>query len=74
VGITISQVAARERLEEAFDWASSDRPVPETWTQFVEQTFQMASKTYTPALALAFHGAAGVIGVPSIESAPELGR
>jgi len=50
VGITISLVAARERLEEAFEWASSGRPVPETWTQFAEQTFQMASKTYTPAL------------------------
>jgi hypothetical protein len=50
VGITISQTAARQRLEEAFAWASSDRPVPDAWTQFARQTFQMTSKTYTPAL------------------------
>jgi len=53
VGITISQAAASARLEEAFEWASSDRPVPEAWTQFTEQTFEMASKTYTPALGTA---------------------
>ncbi len=50
MGIKISQAAARQRLEEAFEWASSDRPVPETWTQFAQQTFQMTAKTYTPAL------------------------
>jgi hypothetical protein len=50
LGITISQTAARQRLEEAFEWASSDRPVPQDWTQFAQQTFQMSSKTYTPAL------------------------
>jgi SacI restriction endonuclease len=50
LGIKISLAAARRRLEEAFEWASSDRPVPEAWTQFVEQTFQMTAKTYTPAL------------------------
>jgi hypothetical protein len=50
LGITISLAAARQRLEEAFEWASSDRPVPEVWTQFAQQTFQMAAKTYTPAL------------------------
>jgi hypothetical protein len=50
VGIRISQLAARQRLEEAFEWASSDRSVPPFWTGFARQTFQMASKTYTPAL------------------------
>jgi hypothetical protein len=50
VGLTISLVAARKRLDEAFAWATSDRPVPESWTQFARQTFQMQSKTYTPAL------------------------
>jgi hypothetical protein len=50
VGMTVSQTAARQRLDEAFAWASSDRPVPEAWTRFAEQTFQMTSKTYTPAL------------------------
>ncbi|HUY44908.1 MAG TPA: restriction endonuclease, SacI family [Streptosporangiaceae bacterium] len=50
MGITIPQAAARQRLEEAFEWASSGRPVPEAWTQFAQQTFQMAAKTYTPAL------------------------
>jgi SacI restriction endonuclease len=53
VGITISQAAARLRLEEAFAWASADRPVPDTWREFARQTFQMASKTYTPALGTA---------------------
>jgi hypothetical protein len=50
VGIKISQVAARQRLEEAFEWAASDRPVPTLWTEFTRRTFQMTSKTYTPAL------------------------
>jgi hypothetical protein len=50
LGLTISQAAARQRLEEAYGWASSDRPVPEEWTQFARQTFRMAAKTYTPAL------------------------
>lgn len=50
MGMTVSQTAARQRLGEAFAWASSDRPVPEAWTRFAEQTFQMTSKTYTPAL------------------------
>ena len=50
MGIRISQLAARQRLEEAFEWASSDRSVPPLWTGFARQTFQMASKTYTPVL------------------------
>jgi hypothetical protein len=50
VGIKISQAEAWQRLEQAFQWASSDRPVPTFWTQFAQQTFQMKSKTYTPAL------------------------
>ena len=50
MGIRISLSAARLRLEEAFEWASSDRSVPDAWTKFAQQTFQMASKTYTPAL------------------------
>lgn len=50
MGIKISQVAARQRLEEAFEWATSARPVPTGWTEFARRTFQMASKTYTPAL------------------------
>lgn len=50
MGLTISQKAARERLDEAFLWASSDRHVPDSWIQFARQTFQMQSKTYTPAL------------------------
>jgi hypothetical protein len=50
VGLTISQEAARGRLDEAFLWASSDRRVPDSWVQFARQTFQMQSKTYTPAL------------------------
>lgn len=50
MGLTISQVTARSRLDEAFSWAASDRPVPESWTQFARQTFRMQSKTYTPAL------------------------
>lgn len=53
MGITISLAAARRRLEDAFEWASSDRPVPEVWTQFAEQIFQMTAKTYTPALGTA---------------------
>jgi hypothetical protein len=50
VGIKIDYAAARERLVEAYDWASSERPVPDEWLEFVEQTFNMKSKTYTPAL------------------------
>lgn len=50
MGITISQTVARQRLEEAFAWASSDQPVLDSWTQFARQTFQMTSKTYTQAL------------------------
>lgn len=50
MSIRISPAAASQRLEEAFEWASSSRPVPETWTNFAQQTFEMASKTYTPAL------------------------
>ena len=50
MGLTISLSVVRERLDEAFLWAVSDRPVPETWTRFARQTFQMQSKTYTPAL------------------------
>lgn len=42
--------AARQRLEEAFQWASSTRPVPESWTLFTQQTFEMTAKTYTSAL------------------------
>lgn len=53
MGITISQTDARQRLEEAFEWASSERPVPDAWTQFARLTFQMTSKTYTPALGTA---------------------
>jgi hypothetical protein len=50
MGITISQDLARARLEEAFEWALSDRDVPDEWTEFTRQTFDMTSKTYTPAL------------------------
>ncbi len=50
MGLTISQEAARGRLDKAFLWASSDRRVPDSWVQFARQTFQMQSKTYTPAL------------------------
>jgi SacI restriction endonuclease len=50
MGITISQSAARQRLAQAFAWASSDKPVPDIWAEFARQTFRMASKTYTPAL------------------------
>jgi hypothetical protein len=53
VGITISQADARQRLEEAFEWATSERPVPDDWTQFTQLTFRMKSKTYTPALGTA---------------------
>jgi hypothetical protein len=53
LGITISQAAARERLYEAFEWANSGRPVPESWKEFAEQTFRMTSKTYTTALGTA---------------------
>jgi hypothetical protein len=51
LGIRIPAQGARQRLEAAFEWASSDRPVPQDWTQFAQQTFEMSSKTYTPALA-----------------------
>jgi SacI restriction endonuclease len=50
VGIKIPQGLARARLLEAFEWAISDRRVPYDWTQFARQTFEMTSKTYTPAL------------------------
>ena len=50
MGIRIAQKAARERLEQAYEWASSDRSVPEAWLEFAGLTFGMASKTYTPAL------------------------
>ena len=50
MGIRISQAEARQRLEEAYEWALSDQPVPESWVSFAEWTFAMASKTYTPAL------------------------
>lgn len=50
MGIRISLPAARARLDEAFEWAASDRPVPSDWTAFARQTFRMPSKTYTPAL------------------------
>ncbi len=44
---------ARQRLEEAFEWASSERPVPDVWTQLTEHVFQMSAKTITPALGTA---------------------
>jgi hypothetical protein len=50
MGIKISQDVARARLEEALEWARSERAVPEEWTDFTRQTFEMTSKTYTPAL------------------------
>lgn len=53
MGIKISQMAARERLDEAFAWAESAGSVPETWKEFAEQTFRMTSKTYTTALGTA---------------------
>jgi hypothetical protein len=50
VSIRIPQAAAKQRLEEAFELALSDDPLPENWLTFARQTFQMTSKTYTPAL------------------------
>lgn len=50
MGITVSQDQARDRLLQAFEWAISDRPVPGYWTEFSNRTFEMTSKTYTPAL------------------------
>lgn len=50
MGIRISQADARQRLEEAYELAVSDRPVPGRWTSFAELIFAMAYKTYTPAL------------------------
>jgi hypothetical protein len=50
VGIMISQDVARDRLLKALEWALSDREVPYDWTEFARQTFEMTSKTYTPAL------------------------
>lgn len=50
MGITISQAAAQERLDEAFERADSGQPVPENWVEFAEQTFRMASKTFTAVL------------------------
>jgi hypothetical protein len=50
MGITISQDLAYARLEEALEWALSDRGVPDEWTEFTRQTFEMTSRTYTPAL------------------------
>lgn len=50
MGIRISLADARQRLEEAYEWAVSDQPVPESWVSFAELTFAMTSKTYTPAL------------------------
>jgi hypothetical protein len=53
LGITVSRLEARVRLEQAFEWAASSRPVPERWKEFAEQTFRMESKTYTTALGTA---------------------
>jgi hypothetical protein len=50
LSIKISQTVAQERLDEAFEWADSDRPVPQDWKEFAEQTFRMTSKTYAAAL------------------------
>jgi hypothetical protein len=73
LGITISQAAARQRLEEAFAWASSDRPVPEEWTQFTRQTFLMAAKTYTPALGTALLARATDAGVDPLSIKSQFG-
>lgn len=53
MGITIPQNVARQRLDEAFEWAKSNRPVPESWEEFARQTFQMKAMTYTPVLGTA---------------------
>lgn len=53
MGITVSAVEARIRLDQAFEWADSGRPVPDDWKEFAEQTFRMTSKTYTTALGTA---------------------
>lgn len=50
MSIKISQLEARRRLEVAFDLAVSDEILPEFWYELSRRTFQMPSKTYTPAL------------------------
>lgn len=50
MSIRIPQATAKQRLEEAFELALSDDPLPKSWLAFARRTFQMTSKTYTPAL------------------------
>ena len=50
MSIKISQAAARQRLDDAFELAASEESVPEIWLDFAVQTFQMSAKTYAPAL------------------------
>jgi len=53
VGIRIDKEAAKTRLEEAADWAQSDRPVPLNWVELTEVLEGASQKTYTPALGTA---------------------
>lgn len=50
MSIRISQAAARQRLEDAFEWAASEESVPKMWLEFAHRTFHMSAKTYAPAL------------------------
>jgi hypothetical protein len=53
LGIKVPKAVAWRRLEEALEWAKSDRPVPQDWEAFTQRTFEMKAMTYTPALATA---------------------
>ena len=53
MGIRIDQRVARRVLEQALDWALSDRPVPAFWTNVTQRMQAAPSKTYTPALGTA---------------------
>lgn len=53
MGIRIDKEAAKTRLEEAAEWAQSDRPVPQHWVELTEVLEGAVQKTYTPALGTA---------------------
>jgi hypothetical protein len=53
LGKQMDKVHARRQLAAAVEWALSDRPVPERWTQLTWSMDRAPSKTYTPALGTA---------------------
>lgn len=53
MGLTVNQEDASIVLEEAADWADSERPVPEAWIDWTNRIDASPSKTFTVALGTA---------------------